>query len=342
MLRRILTMAILVAGIWQATSAKAQEVVLKLHHFTPPQAVMAKNFFAPWAKKIGKESKGRVKINIFPSMQLGGRPPALYTQAKDGMVDISWAVAGYTPGRFLKSQVFELPFMATNAEATSAAAWEFYTQYLKDEYKDVKVLAIHTHGPGIIHSNKSINSIEDLKGMKLRGPTLFVNKLLKSLGAFPVGMPLPGAPSALAKGVIDGLVTPYEIVPAFKIHELVKYHVGFEGKRGLYTAIFVLAMNKAKYNSLSPDLKMIIDANSGAGISRQMGKTTDQGDLGAMKLIRTTKNKISQINLAATRAWKDASKSIAEDWITDMEKRGIEGRKLYNAAKASIDKFSNL
>ena len=130
---------------------------MRLHQFLPPQATIPAKALLPWAQKVEKESGGKIKIQSFPAMQLGGAPPQLFDQAKDGVVDIVWTVLGYTPGRFNKAEVFELPFMTTTGEAGSKAFQEYVDTYAADEFKDVKVLAVHTHGPGLFHTKEGLN-----------------------------------------------------------------------------------------------------------------------------------------------------------------------------------------
>ena len=246
-----------------ATLAQAPVVTLKFHTFMAPQSNVWLNMHKAWMDKVEKESGGRIKFEAYPAMQLGGTPVQLYDQAKDGVVDIIWTLPGNTAGRFPRVEVFELPFMMSNAEATSKAYWEYVQTFAADEFKDVQVLALQVHGPGVIHTtDKLIDSVDDLKGLKIRGPSRPITKLLASLGATPVGMPLPGIPDALSKGTIQGAVIPWEVVPSVKVHELTKYHAEFDPAGGaLYTLTFVMAMNKAKYNSLPADLKKIIDNN---------------------------------------------------------------------------------
>jgi hypothetical protein len=198
----------------------------------------------------------------------------LFDQARDGVVDIVWTLPGNTPGRFPRTEVFELPFMMNNAEATSKAFWE-YIQTGADEFRDVQPIALQVHGPGMFHMrNKLVKTAEDLRGSKVRGPTRQITKMLGYLGATPVGMPLPQIPDALSKGVIDGCVIPWEVVPSVKVHELTKFHSEFDPAGGaLYTTTFVMAMNKAKYAQLAPDLKAIIDKNSGIETSGWLGKS---------------------------------------------------------------------
>ena len=234
----------------------------------------------PWMEKVEKDSGGRIKFEAYPAMQLGGTPVQLYDQARDGVVDVVWTLPGNTAGRFPRVEVFELPFIMNNAEATSKAYWEYIQTQAPDEFKETQVIALQVHGPGMFHSaSKLIKSPADLKGMKVRGPTRQVTKLLAALGATPVGMPLPQIPDALSKGTIEGCVIPWEVVPSVKVHELTKFHTEFPATGpALYTTTFVMAMNKAKYESLPPDLKKVIDANSGLATSAWLGKTQQGND----------------------------------------------------------------
>ncbi|MFK7966806.1 MAG: TRAP transporter substrate-binding protein, partial [Burkholderiaceae bacterium] len=250
-----------------AATANAADVTLRMHHFLPPQANVPKLVLEEWANNVNEASAEKVKVRIFPAMQLGGKPPELMDQAKDGIADIVWTVVGYTPGRFPRTEVFELPFMMTDAESTSRAFWDLYQQEMeKTEFKDLKILGTWVHGPGLIHASKPISLPADLAGVKIRGGSRVVNQLLEKLGATPVGMPVPAVAEGLSKGVIDATTIPWEVTRALKVPELVKNHTEF-GDNSLYTLTFVLAMNKAKYESLSPELQKAIDASSGAEFS---------------------------------------------------------------------------
>jgi len=253
-------------------AAHAQEVTLKLHQFLPQQANVPKLIIDPWIERVEEASGGDIKINHFPSMQLGGKPPELIGQVQDGVADIVWTVLGYTPGRFPQSEVFELPFMMSNAEATSRAFWEYAEANMFDsDLKDFKVLAVWVHGPGVIHSNEPITSVDDLNGVKMRAPTRIINKMVSDIGATPVGMPVPAIPEALSKGVIDAAVIPWEVTAALKVPELVTNHTEF-GDEALYTTAFVFAMNKEKYESLSDAQKEALDSQSGADFSAIAGR----------------------------------------------------------------------
>ena len=320
-----------------------QSVTLKFHTFMAPLSSVWLTMNKPWMEKVEKESGGRIKFEGYPAMQLGGTPVQLYDQAKDGVVDIVWTLPGNTAGRFPRIEAFELPFMMNEAEATSKALWEYVQTVAPDEFKDTQVLALHVHGPGVIHTtDKAIHSIADLRGVKLRAPTRQVTKLLGVLGATPVGMPLPGIPDALSKGTINGCVIPWEVVPSVKVHELTKFHAEFEPAGGsLYTTTFVMAMNKAKYNALPADLKKVIDDNSGIETSGWLGKVQQEGDVAGRKSASDRNNTIFTINAEEAQDFRRKSLSLEIEWIEDMNKRGFDGRKLIDTARALIEKHTN-
>ena len=174
--------AALVAAAF-ALPALGQEVVLKVHHFWPPGAMPPSTILVPWCDKIAKDSGNKMKCQIYPAMQLGGTPQNLVDQVKDGVVDIVWTLPGYTAGRFPMMEVFELPFMSSSAEATSQAAWDYYTQYGNKEFPGIKALAVNVHDNGYIHTNpRQVKVMADFKGLRMRAPTRQTNKLLAARG----------------------------------------------------------------------------------------------------------------------------------------------------------------
>jgi len=323
-----------------AQAAFAADVTLRFHQMLPPQATIPSKAIEPWAKKIEKESGGRIKVQLFPSMQLGGKPPELFDQAKDGVADVIWTVLGYTPGRFPKSEVFELPFTSGSAEASSRAMQEFVQKNAMDEFKDVKLIAVHTHGPGLFHSKDPITKLEDLKGMKVRGGSRVINIMLEQLGAVPVGMPVPAVGEALSKGVISATTIPYEIVPALKVQQIVKNHTGFSGPKGLYTQTFAVAMNKGAYDKLPADLKKIIDANSGIETAALFGRAMDDGDKVGLDLVKKAGNNIITLDAAETQRWQRAANGVRAVWYKEVGANGIDGPKLAAEAEALITKYS--
>ena len=338
--RAFIQTAVAAAALCAASQGFAQQVTLRLHQFLPPQATIPAKALLPWAQKVEKESGGKIKIQLFPAMQLGGTPPQLFDQAKDGVADITWTVLGYTPGRFNKAEVFELPFMTTTGEAGSKAFQEYVDKYAADEFKDVKVLAVHTHGPGLFHTKEPVTGLESLQGMKIRGGSRIVNNMLTKLGATPIGMPVPAVTEALSKGVIDGTTIPWEVAPSLKVQQLVKNHTTFAGKNGLYTQTFVFAMNKASYDKLPADLKKVIDANSGMETAAMFGRAMDEGDKVGRDIAVKAGNKVVTLEPAEVLRWKRTAATVETDWVNEMKGKGIDGAKLAAEARALVEKYS--
>ncbi|MCH9736432.1 MAG: TRAP transporter substrate-binding protein, partial [Actinomycetia bacterium] len=264
-----------------ASPAQAQETItLNLHHFLAPSSTTQKRFLEPWARDVAERSKGKLQIRIFPLMQLGGRAPQLYNQARDGVADIVWTLPGYTPGRFPITEVFELPFYVTTAEATSQAIEAFSQHHLKEEYADTHPLLFHVHSRGSFHMRKKdVQSLDDLKGLKIRGPSRTATTMLEFLGATPVGMPVPDVPASLSRGVIDGALLPWQVTTSLRTSEIATSHTEFGGEHGLYTAVFLLTMNKDTYNNLPRNLQKVLDDTTGIARARAAGKVYDEDEL---------------------------------------------------------------
>ena len=323
-------------------AAMSQEVTLRFQHFISPKGSVPKFFMQPWADKILEESGGRLKIEIYPAMQLGGKPPALYDQIRDGVIDGGWAIPAYTPGRFPEAEAFELPFMTSmSAEASSKAAWDYTAKYMGERFKDVHLIAVHVHGPGVIHKKgEPISTIADFNGLKLRGPSRQANKLLEAVGATPVGMPVPAFPEALSKGIVDGGVIPWEIVPPLKVHELADSHTQIGGDRALYNTYFIWAMNKDAYDALPDDLKAIIDNNSGMETSGWAGKAMDDGDDLGEKVVRERGNKIVTLDDGVVAELRAIGDKLTADWIAEVTSKGLDGAAMVADAQALVAKYS--
>ena len=335
---KTLLQALLLVGVMHPV--QAQTVTLRFHQFLPPQAPIPSKAIAPWAEKIEKDSGGRIKVQLFPSMQLGGKPPELFDQAKDGVADMVWTVLGYTPGRFPRSELFELPFMSGSAETGSRAFQQYVEKNAVEEFKDVKLIAVHIHGPGLFHSRDPITKLEDLKGMKVRGGSRVINMMLEQLGATPVGMPVPAVGEALSKGVITATTIPWEVVPALKIQQIVKNHTGFTGDKGLYTQTFAVVMNRGAYDKLPPDLKKVIDNNSGIEVAAMFGRAMDEADKTGLALAQKAGNNIVVLDAAETQRWQRAAFGVRGTWYNEVKAKGIDGPKLVAEAEALIAKHS--
>ncbi len=322
-------------------AAKAQEFTLKLHHLLPPVAHAHKNMLVPWAKKVEDESGGRIKIDIYPAMQLGGKPPQLADQARDGVVDIVWTLPGYTPGRFTKIEVFELPFMHSNTVATTMAINDFVQRH-GDELSDYKIIAMHVHAGQLFHSIKPIRTFADIKGLKIRTPTRTGGWLIEAMGAIPVGAPVPKIPEMLSKGVVDAVLIPYEITLPLKIDQLVDYHTELDDPKTtrINTSTFMIAMNKDSYAALPADLQKVIDDNSGMNIARWLGEIWEKAEIpGAAKAAASGEIiKMAPAEVAKLRA--AVEQPVIDRWIADVTAKGIDGKALVKEARELISKYS--
>jgi TRAP-type transport system periplasmic protein len=319
----------------------AQTVTLKLSHFVPPVAPPHATFLAPWAAKVEKESGGKLKVQIFPSMQLGGTPPQLIDQIRDGVVDIGWTVVGYTAGRFPKTEVMEVPFLHTTARATTLALQDYYEKHLRDEYKDYHVLLLHVHGGALVHASKPIVKLEDYRGLKIRTPNRGGSVFLRAVGANPVGAPVPEVPQMLSKGVIDGALLPYEIANPLKVHELVKHHSEFAGPQPrIGTTVFLFGMNKQKYESLPPDLKKVIDDNSGRRIAEMAGQNWDNIEKPGKEAAQKAGNNFPVMPVAEVDRVRAAVKPEIDKFLKELSAAGFDANALYAEAQALLAKYA--
>ena len=325
-----------------ALPATAQDYTLRFQHFVSPASANPTYFMQPWVDAIEEQSGGRLKIELYPFMQLGGSAASQYDLIRDGAVDGGWVIPGYEPGRFPEAEALELPFMTTKSgEEASKAAWDFTQEFLTDDFADVHVIATHMHGPGIIHARGDApQTVEDLRGMTLRGPSRPATLLLEKLGAVPVGMPVPAFPEALSRGVVDGGVITWEMAPSLKLDELTDSHTDVAGDRALYNLFFVWAMNKGAYDALPEDLQAVIDANSGAMAAAWAGRAHDTGDAVGRDVMDEAGNELATLSPEETARIQALGEEVRAEWIADMDDRGYDGAALVAAAEAAVAEHS--
>jgi len=324
-----------------ANAASAQDVTLTVHHFLGPKSPTHAKFIQPWADKIEAESDGRIKVEIFPSMSMGGKPPELYRQVRDGFADIVWTLPGYTPGVFPRSEVFELPTVHKgSARATNLAIQDAWPM-IKDDFNEVKPILVHVHAGNALHLRETkVDSVDDVEGLKLRTPSRSGAWMIEAWGAEPVGMPVPALPQALSKGTVDGALVPFEVMPPLKLHELTNYSVeGEEGSR-FGTAVFMFAMNQERYDQLPDDLKAVIDNNSGQALAEEIGNVWDGVEEVGKKLQRESGGEIVKLDAEAKAGFDDLGAKIVGRWIEDANANGLKGEEIVEAARKAVDKHS--
>ena len=330
-----LTASIFLASV---SGAHAEPITLRLHTFNPPKAIAVRLFLQPWAEEIKERSGGRVEVQVFPAMQLGGRPSDLYGQARDGVVDIVWTLPGYTAGRFPLTEAFELPFVCGDAVATSQALTEFHRLWLQDEYKDTHPLVFHAAAPGHIHTTSQlVTTLEDLNGLKIRAPSRASVATLEALGAVPVGMPVPQVYEALSRGVVEGALIPWTIMRPFRLHEVTRNHT----EVSLFCPLFVMTMNKERYNGLPADVRKIIDETTGMALARRLGRLWQDDEEPGRKIAAERGHSIFPLPDAERKRWREVTQPVFDNWLSTVSAMGYDAEAMLSDAMRLIAKYSH-
>ncbi len=316
-------------------------IALKLHHSFSAVSGAHERFLVPWARKVESEAQGRIRVDIFPSMQLGGSPARLYDQVRDGMTDLAWLLPSNTPGRFAKIEVFELPFVPSRrALVNSRALQDYAAANLADEFTDVRPICFSCRDHGIVHTKRSIKTIADLKGLRLHVPHRLARETVHSLGGEGISIPSAQLPMAIAGHVIDGCLDPWDLVPSLRLDNLLKEHTDF-AESSLSTATFVLAMNKATYERLPGELKTVIDANSGQAAAGMAGTMWDVEARAVADLVGSRGDPINVLTAEDIVAWRKATEPVIGLWLKEMRTHKIEGAELIAAANTLLAKYAD-
>ena len=329
---------LLSSSLWAAQKVET----ITLHHFLSSKSPAHTKFLVPWAKKLEEVSKGKLKIEIFPSMSMGGKPPELYKQVRNGSADIVWTVPGYTPGVFPRTEVYELPTVHIGDSVATAVAIKENFDLIKDDYKQVQPLLIYVAAGNSIHTvEKKITKVADLKGLKLRSPSRTGAWLIEALGAEPVGMPLPALPQALSKNAVDGGLVPFEVFPPFKFAQLTKYSIEGENGERFGTSVFAFLMNKDRFNSLSPELQKIILESVDMDMVKNVGQIWMDIEEPGKKMQNASKGgQVIKLDAKSMDEFNKVGEKVVQRWIEQASKNGIDGQKLVDTARKAIQKNS--
>jgi TRAP-type C4-dicarboxylate transport system substrate-binding protein len=307
-----------------ALGASAQ-TTLTLSSWVPPSHTLTETQ-KEWCEMLAQKVAGKIKCNVLP--RAVSAPAATFDSVRNGLADISFTVHGYTPGRFVTTQFAEIPFLGQSAEASSVAFQRMYQKQpaMLEEHKGVKVIAVFTHGPGIVFNTKRpITKMDDLLGMKFRIGGGMVNDISKALGMNVTLKPAPESYELLSTGVMDGTLFPAESVEGFKIDKVIKYATLFPG--GLYNTSFVFMMNQAKYDSLPADVKKAIDEMSGEFAARMIGKGWDKVDRRGMAFMQANGVQFTKADPAFVKAVTDKTSGLVDNWAKAAEAKGMKNPK---------------
>ncbi len=325
------------SALFTAPRASAQEVTMRLHTFVPAVSRSFKNV-TWWAKQVEKKSGNRIKIKLFPSRQLGGKPSELYDQARRGFVDIIYSLPGYSPGRFPRSEVFELPFIGGKSpKIMSPAMMSIYDPWLKGDYKGTHPVLIFSAGDMALFSHKPLSKLSDLQGLKVRVSGRLLGGAFKAIGATPVGIPGIKMAEAFQRNVIDTVLTAWTISLPTKIVRMADHFA----LPGLSNPVLMLIMNKKSYARLPGDLKKVVDSTTGMPLAEEFGARWEKDDLPGLGVAKKSGKPFRAFTADEQQRWAAAARSVTTGWIADVKTKGIDGEGLIKATRAAIAKYDN-
>jgi len=344
MVKLAVAIGLLLALLDSTSAAETTEkpIALRVLHFLPASSPVHTKILVPWTERIVAETGGRLRFEVYPAMQLGGRPMELYDMVERGMVDIVWTLPSYTPGRFPLMEIFELPFMMTTRRATSRAAWAYYEKFAREEFADVVPLSMHVIGAGAFHMrDKQIARLEDLKDRRIRVPSRQSGATLRRLGAIPVDMPAFQINAALRDDQIDGALANWDFATSSRVINLTKFdcELSSGGGENFQTSVIVVAMNKMRYTTLPPDLRAILDRNSGDALVSWLSGVWGDEEVEGRAAARALGNSVTEITPSEVERFKAGSATVIDEWIADVTATGKNGRELYKSAKELVAKF---
>lgn len=314
-----------------ATQSPQEVTTLRFSHFWPATSTTNTEIFEYWAKKVEEDSNGRINVEIFPSATLS-QPNATYDAVANGVVDIGATLQGYTSGRFPLTQIAELPGLSNSATQLNCMLHNLYEdEVIAGEYEDTHVLFMMGTGPGGLHTvDKPIRKPDDLRGMRIRGPSAITGNIIEAAGGTPVGLPVTDLYTSLQRGVLDGTSLPWDAMGSFKLTEITNTHTNIP----FYSSPIIVTMNKDKYESLPDDLKKVIDDNSGEAMAKVAGQVFDEDDARYMAEAKAKGDTIIDIpNPLNNPEWKKPLEEGTQKYLQDIAELGLDSQNAYQKTK---------
>jgi TRAP-type C4-dicarboxylate transport system substrate-binding protein len=329
----------LLSGLLMAAPAVHAQTTLNASSWVPPAHLLTAKVMVPWMQEVEQATEGRVKFNMLPKAPVG--PPQTFDAVRDGIVDLSFTVHGYTPGRFTLTKMTEFGFLGDSAESISVAYQRMFDKHLAahNEHDGVKVIGVFSHGPGHIYSARHpVASLADLANMKIRVGGGVVNDYTRVLGANPLLKPSSESYQMLQTGVADGIFFPSESIEAFKLTGLLRH--GTEVPGGLYNTSFVMMMNKAKFDALPPADQAAIERLSGEYFARLVGRAWDEADAAGSAAIRAAGVNVQTASPAFVDEIRAKIEPIERAWYDEIKAKGLDGAALMEEFRAEIRKVA--
>lgn len=321
------------------SAGASAQTVLTMSSWVPPTHSLTRDVLVVWSKQVEAATNGRVKFEMLPKHP--SAPPGTFDAVRDGLVDVSFVTASYTPARHPLPLMAELPGAGATAEINSVAFSRIHWKYFQpaNEYKGVKLLGVFTHGPGQMFTvKKPVTSVADLAGMKIRTGGGIAEAAAKALGASPFVKPAPESYELLSSGVADGTFFPSESIVSFKLDKVVKYATYFPG--GFYSSSFGFFMNEDKWNKLSKQDQDAIWSVSGEHLARLAGKSWDAADRGGFEALKAAGVQIIDASPAFVADVRKRTEPLVQDWIKSANAKGVDGAKAWAEYQDELKKVA--
>ena len=317
-----------------ATAAAQDKIELKVSHFVPPTHGFHVDVLEPWGKDLEKRTGGKVQVRLFAANSPFGKTENQADQVRQGVVDVAWGLNGIPRGRFLRTSIMEFPFVAESADSASRTLWAMLPGTLAEDYKGLKVLAVHCHNPGLFHTgSKPLKSIDDVKGLRMRAPNPPTQALLQYLGATPVGMPPTQVYENVEKGVIDGAVFPWDAIKGFRLEAILKHHLDAR----VYTSCFHVVMTEQRFAALPADVRKAIDDTTGAVMVNNFGALWNRWDQAGLDACKARNNNIVSVSNEQREKWRVQLQPVIDSQLAELEKGGIaNARAIYDEMRKRI------
>jgi TRAP-type C4-dicarboxylate transport system substrate-binding protein len=331
-------LAVLLGGGVAAASPALGQTTLTMSSWVSPQHHLTANVLQGWATEAEKATSGRVKFTMLPKHP--SAPPGTFDAVRDGLVDLSFVTASYTPARHILPLLPELPGSGDTALVNSVAYSRIHWKYFQKvgEYKGVKLLGVFTHGPGQMFTKKPVNAIGDVQGLKIRTGGGVAESVAKALGASAFVKPAPESYELLSSGVADGVFFPLESIISFKLDTVLEQATLFPG--GMYSSAFGFFMNEDKWNKLPKQDQEAIEKLAGEHIARLAGTSWDEADRKGMEALKKSGVKIVEANPTFVAEVKKRSAPIIEDWITKANAKGLDAVKILAEFREELKKVA--
>jgi len=337
---KLIAGALALALFAPATAATAQTVTLNVSSWVPPSHLITADVLVPLCKDMESATQGRVKCNMLPKAVVA--PPQTFDAVRDGLADLSFSAHGYTPGRFVATDIAEFPFLGDTSESISVAYQRIHDRMLTklDEHKGLHLMGVFTHGPGqIFNTKRAVNSLKDLDGMKIRVGGGLVVDIANALGTVPMLKPAPESYELLSQGVADGVFFPKEAAMSFKLVPLLKHATYVPG--GLYNVTFGMVMNPAKWKKISVEDQAAINKLSGEALARRAGKAWDATDVRGEKALRDAGVPIVTASPEFVAEIRSRTTKLEQAWAEKAKAKGLDGTAALAALRAEIVKTKN-